>query len=161
MNSKNRCDFIHIIIGGLIAATSTLCSVYLTNEHNKKISEFQHVLDFEKSTLSKRLEILEKSTRIFGKSPGIQDLWMTYRENINKTNNTALSKELAEYQGEFQTVIWLASIYFGQHTKDSIAKMSSHEGPWWNKPKALQDSFIAAMREELYLDIEHIAKNKK
>ncbi len=147
---------------GLVGISGSLGGVYLAGELNIRQAESQKLLDYENQILNQRIAVLERASKIFGKAPGIQDVWSKYsksfRNSKGELNNPPLDivEKLTDYQGEYQSVVSLAGIYFGPKTRTAIADMSSEKKPWWNKSKKNQDAFFAAMSTELTLDLKRL-----
>ena len=79
---------------------------------------------YKNEILEKRIEIIDRTAKIFGKSPGISELWGKHLKDVFSHNENKIDKDLTEklteYQGEFQSVIYLASMYFGPKTNSAL-----------------------------------------
>lgn len=135
----------------VIGAASALLGVILGNIMDSNRFDTQKSFEIKNQVLNQRIIILDRAASIFGMSPGISDYWDEYlRTKFSKGNQPVeIIGKLTEYQGEFQSVVWLASVYFGPKTKAAIDSLGNEVGPWWTKSKARQDAFMAAMFEEL------------
>ena len=141
------------LIVGIFALLGTIAGVLLANAHNTKLAERQIVIEFEGKIYEKRIELIDRTANIFGKSPGLQDVWSQYIEKTtveqSKQSPIELAEKLSEAQGEFQSVVFLSQAYFGPRTRSALADLSASSGPWWNKPKDKQDALLASMISEV------------
>lgn len=153
-------DFVIPVLVGVVGLSGSLGGVYLANANNARQADRQVAINYESKILDQRQLLIDRTAKIFGQSPGLDDLWSRYLEPINKPK--ALPKlarpmdvtaKLMEAQGEFQSVLFLAAAYFGPKTKAAIADLGSTEGPWWTKPKVKQDALVSAMIEEMSLGL--------
>ena len=156
-NSKRHIvarDFLIPLIVGIVGVAGSLGGVLIANSNSAQLAERQKLIEFETKIFEQRLSLIDRAAKIFGKSPGLQDVWTQYTNRISSTKGKSptlpaqLVEKLTEAQGEFQSVVFLAQVYFGPNTRAAITDMSSIEGPWWKKPKAKQDALIAAMLSE-------------
>lgn len=147
------------VITGIIGVFGTLAGVYLSNKLISKDMQRKCAIELETTVINQRVEIIKKATNIFGKVPGILELWLHYLE-MNKDKERELPLEiiekLAAYRGEFESVMYMASLYFGPKTKLAIQELSDEEVPWWSKSKEKQDAFKVAMVQELGFAIKYI-----
>lgn len=149
-------DFLIPILVGIVGLVGSLGGVYIANSHNTKQATTQKAIEFESKILEQRISLLDRTAKIFGKSPGLQDYWEKYIkiEIPNKTQESNISSSdlidrLTDAQGEFQSVVMLASVYFGPKTNQALSELSDVKGPWWTKPKEKQDALLTAMSQEL------------
>ncbi len=154
-------DFLIPLLVGAVGLIGSLGAVYLVNENNTRQLETQKTIEFESRVLDQRLVLIDRAAKIFGKSPGLQDLWSRYLTSLPHSSRNGkheppleVLEKLTEAQGEFQSVLFLAQAYFGQKTKAAITDLGSVKGPWWTKPKVKQDALIAAMVEEASLGLK-------
>jgi hypothetical protein len=146
------------IIVGLIGVIGTLGGIYLGNIINAKQIQEQRKFDFINKTYFERIKILDNTCRIFGKSPGVQDIWIKYLKNQPNAPLSVVEK-LTEYQGEYESSVMMSTIYFGPKTKAAAYAICNVNTPWWNKPKPLQDSLIVAMTKELTYGFDDFRNN--
>ncbi|PKN18896.1 MAG: hypothetical protein CVU71_08875 [Deltaproteobacteria bacterium HGW-Deltaproteobacteria-6] len=155
------------IIVGLVGVSGTLGGVMIANRHYDRVARTQVAINMETFLFQQRLKVIERAANIFGKIPGIEDIWTEYLQNTKFEKNgvfkapVPLAEKLADYQGEFDSVIYLASIYFGPKTRAAITALSNEKEPWWKKKKENRNAFMAALVEELALGINHIPKTLK
>lgn len=143
------------IIVGIVGIVGVLAGTYFASGLASRESERQRIIEYYLLVFSQRIEIIERAANALGKTPGIEDLWREYKES-SRYPSLEISKELADYTGEFEAVLWLASIYFGPETRAAISDVSDEEGPWWDKSPEKTDAFMVAMVEELGHGIEEL-----
>lgn len=148
-------DFLIPLIVGFVGVAGSLGGVLIANSSSAQQAERQKLIEFEAKIFEQRLELIDRAAKIFGKSPGLQDVWAQYTNRLvisDKGKPPALPMELVdkltEARGEFQSVLFLAQAYFGPNTRAAIDDLSAIQGPWWQKPKAKQDALVAAMLAE-------------
>jgi hypothetical protein len=153
-------DFVIPILVGIVGVAGSLGGVYMGNINNTHQVEIQKAAEYESKLLDQRLAIIDRTAKVFGRSPGLSDLWERYLKPIQKAKEAPelekppdVVEKLMDAQGEFQSVLFLAQAYFGPKTKAAIAELGADEGPWWTKPKAKQDALVAAMIEEASLGL--------
>jgi hypothetical protein len=153
--------FVPIIVG-IVGIIGTLGGVFLSNWHSDRVARTQVVIEMESFIFQQRLRVIEKAANVFGKIPGIEDIWDEYLHNIkmDKEGGTQspahLAEKLADYHGEFDSVMYLAGIYFGPKTKAAIEALVNEKEPWWGKNRKNRNAFMAALVEELSLGINQI-----
>lgn len=154
MKIKLAPEKIRMLFVAAIGVISSISAVVLTNHLNSKQDFRKNEFSYENQIINKRLEIIDRAAKVFGKSPGISDFWLMYIKNtkIGNSENQAsfsVTEKLTDYQGEFQSILWMSEIFFGPETKKSIANMGTEKGPWWEKSKDKQEKYINAMLSEL------------
>ncbi|MEJ8838404.1 hypothetical protein [Ramlibacter sp. AN1133] len=138
---------------GMVGVAGSLGGVLIAGVTSARQAEIQKTIELEGKLVDQRIALIDRAAKVFGKSPGLQDLWERYRQHLSAPDGAAkmpaeLIEKLAEAQGEFQSVLLLSQAYFGPKTKVAIFELSAAEGPWWQKPKAKQDALIQAMLSE-------------
>lgn len=148
-------DLLIPLIVGIIGVVGSLGGVYMANSNSAEQAERQKLIEFEAKIFEQRLALIDRTAKVFGKSPALQDVWTQYIDRLDvayKGKQHTLPMEvidkLAEAQGEFQSVLFLARGYFGPNTQAAINELSAMEGPWWQKPKDKQDALVMAMLAE-------------
>lgn len=136
-----------------MGVVGSLGGVVIANSSSARQAELQRAIELESKVVDQRITLIDRAAKVFGKSPGLQDLWERYRESLEAKGHSAkvpteLIEKLADAQGEFQSVLFLSQAYFGPRTKGAVSELSAAEGPWWQKPKAKQDALIEAMLSE-------------
>lgn len=156
-------DLLMPLIVGAVGVIGSLSGVLIGNASNARQAERQQQVAFQTRILDQRLALIDRAARIFGKSPGLQDVWGLYLKATGAAHDgtapelpMALLDKLTEAQGEFQSVLFLSQVYFGPKTRAAIKDLSSTDGPWWQKPKPKQDAFIAAMVSEATLGVDAV-----
>lgn len=145
-------------IVGLIGILGSLGGLYLGNSISLNQTERVKAIEWESQILAQRIALLDRAARIFGKAPGIQDVWNKYTASLKTEPQLEVVEKLSEYQGEYQSVVYLAVIYFGPKTRAALKELGDEKGPWWNKQKSKQDAFLVAMSEELTLGVSRLPK---
>ena len=137
------------LLGGL---AGVLIGSHLSTEAAKEIAQ----VEYKNELLQQRVKLLNRATLIYGKAPGIQDIWRKYLqpENESSEGSVELSKTLAEYNAEFNAVMSLSSVYFGPKTHEALKTMAQKSSPWWEKDGQLVQDYIGAMASELKYGIE-------
>jgi len=156
MYSKYK-ELIVAIVVALIGLFSGLTGVYVGSSINANSAKELASYSYQNELLQQRIKLLDRAAAIYGKAPGIQDVWKSYLvTNANKTSEKSieLSKILAEYNAEFNAVINLSGIYFGPKTHESLKIMGANESPWWEKNDELVKNYMGSMAAELKYGIE-------
>lgn len=144
---------------GLIGILGSLGGVYLGNIMSLTQTERVKAIEWESQILAQRIALLDRAAKIFGKAPGIQDVWDKYTAGLGKSEpKLEVVEKLTEYQGEYQSVVYLSVIYFGPKTRAALKELSDEKVPWWNKQKSKQDALLGAMSEELTLGVNRLPK---
>jgi hypothetical protein len=124
-------DFVIPILVGVVGLSGLLGGVYLANTNNARQADRQAVMNYESKVLDQRLSLIDRTAKIFGQSPGLDDLWSRYLEPIQKPKALPklarpidVTEKLMQAQGEFQSVLFLAQAYFGPKTKAAIAALA-------------------------------------
>ena len=124
-NKTTKITVILPIIVALIGFFGALISSYFGATLNSKTTKEITQLSYKNELLQQRIKIIDRAAHIFGKSPGIQDIWILYKKNlvVDSDKSLELSKMLAEYNAEFNAIINLSAIYFGPKTHESLKAM--------------------------------------
>ena len=150
------------LIIGLIGVFGTISGVYITYSLSSKESEKARIIEYEATIVNQRIEIIDRASRIYGKAPGISDLWAKYLSEVgNSTVEIELAEKLAEYNGEYESVVWMAGLYFGPKTKEALKVLSDERGPWWTKNPENVDKFMIAMYSEIDYGIKYFSTASK
>jgi len=153
------------LIIGFIGVFGTIAGVYTTYTLTSQESKKARAIEYEMTIVNQRIEIINQAARIYGKEPGISDLWLIYLQetsdniangNIATQHSTELSEKLADYNSEYESVVWMAALYFGPKTREALAELGKETGPWWTKNPDTVDEFMVAMVEEINLGIEFL-----
>ncbi len=157
MTEKNKKQELTIpIVIAIIGLLSTLAGVYLGASLNLKANKEAAILVYKNELLQQRIKIIDRAAAIYGKAPGIKDIWEVYlKESYGKPGQSIkLSKTLADYNAEFNAVINLSSIYFGPKTHEALKAMCKKDSPWWMKDNELVAKYLGSMESELKHGIE-------
>lgn len=128
----------------------TLGGVIVANHLSSVNEKEARLYAYHTKIIEQRINLVDRAAKIFGKSPGLQDTWREYRIKMNKEEvDKLIVDKLTEAQGEFQSIIFLSGIYFGPNTQQALKDLGEAPGPWWEKPKDKQDSFVSAMASEI------------
>lgn len=147
-------DYVIPLMVGLVGVAGSLGGVFIGGSISARQAETLKVIELEGKVVDQRLALIDRAAKVFGKSPGLQDFWEHYQQELTANNGSSskipadLIEKLVEAQGEFQSVLFLSHAYFGPNTKAAISELSAEKGPWWQKPKAKQDALIVAMLSE-------------
>lgn len=157
MSKENRIlNMITQIAVALIGAFSILAGVYVGSSLSSNASKEAMQISYKNELLQQRIEIINRAALIYGKSPGVKDIWTVYLKEFHSKPivSIELSKTLAEYNSEFNAVITLSGIYFGPKTHEALKAMGEKKSPWWEKDDELVKNYMAAMASELKYLIE-------
>jgi len=161
--------FVGVIIGVCISS-------YFTMYMNDEMFTRQDVISQQDYILNKRIELLERTAKVFNSTHIIVDtnnelkIHYKMRKHVDKcTKNPKLydtkfigclslinSKEAYEKRQvrdsilvEFGTLNQMNSAAFGEDTRLKALEIAK-KGEWWLSDKAVFTRYIAAMRNELY-----------
>ena len=109
------------------------------------------------SLTRKQFELIDRLSKLNGQQPGIQELWINHLKDI--PNNTVLSEKLGGYRGEYSSVVFQSSFYFGDKTNEIARKIASLKEPWWEKPREDYDLLLYSMRDDMITQIKRTVKN--
>ena len=139
------------IVTSLIGLFGCLSGIYLASSLSEDANRQIVQINYQNEILQQRIELLDRAAAIFGKSAGINDIWVLYREAYSELSESTgnLSRDLAEYNAEFNSVIHLSNLYFGPKTRDAIKAMGEPASPWWTKDSDMVADYLAAMASEL------------
>ncbi len=145
------------LIVGIVAVGGTLGGVVLTDHLAGEQSAEQARFTYAQGILNERLDLIERAAATFAQAPGIQAIWFQYTADFNLSSLPAdQSQVLAAYNAEYEAVLMMASIYFGQETRTAIQTFSEDAGPWWLKRVDKADAVLIAMHSELMLGIDDL-----
>lgn len=148
-------DIILPLALGLLGILGTLGGVLITNYQNSVNEKESRLYAYQTKIIEKRINIIDRAAKIFGKSPGLQDIWKEYDNTTRKDKlDQLIVDKLTEAQGEFQSIIFLSSVYFGPKTQQALKDLGETPGPWWTKPKEKQDNFVSSMALEINYEIK-------
>ncbi|QBJ08184.1 hypothetical protein EYS10_06365 [Rahnella aquatilis] len=143
-------DIILPIIVSLIGVGGALGGVIVANHQNSVNDKEARIYAYQNKIIDQRINLVDRAAKVFGKSPGLQDEWKKYNDNLVKGKiDKSIVDKLTEVQGEFQSVVFLAAVYFGPKTKRALQELGEAPGPWWEKPKDKQDNLIVSMTDEI------------
>lgn len=157
-------DFVIPILIGIVGVAGSLGGVYIANANAAKQAEVQKTIEFESKWFDQRLQLIDRTANIFGKSPGLQDVWVQYLEELaakarGKSKNVPpeVLEKITEAQGEFQSVIMLIPLYFGPKSTAALQGLSDIKGPWWMKPREKRDALLVAMSQEVTYGLKSLS----
>ncbi len=148
-------DIILPLALALLGILGTLGGVLITNYQNSVNQKESRLYEYQTKIIEQRIILVDRAAKIFGKSPGLQDIWKEHLDMIKqgKVDQLVVDK-LTDAQGEFQSVIYLSSIYFGPKTQQALKDFNEIPGPWWTKSKDKQDNFVSSMALEINYGIK-------
>ncbi|MFN1141754.1 hypothetical protein [Serratia quinivorans] len=133
----------------------TLGGVLIANHQSSVNEKESRLYIYQTKIIEQRINIVDRAAKVFGKSPGLQDVWKEYNNMMSKGEvDQLIVDKLTEAQGEFQSIIFLSAVYFGPKTQQALKDLSEVPGPWWTKPKEKQDNFVSAMALEINYEIK-------
>ncbi|MEL5357824.1 hypothetical protein PTR06_00490 [Serratia ureilytica] len=133
----------------------TLGGVLITNYQNSVNEKESRLYEYQTKIMEQRIILVDRAANIFGKSPGLQDIWKRHLDMMEKGSiDQLIVDKLTDAQGEFQSIIYLSSIYFGPKTQQALKDFDENPGPWWTKPKDKQDNFVSSMALEINYGIK-------
>ncbi|WP_408941504.1 hypothetical protein ACJYUN_16180 [Klebsiella pneumoniae] len=148
-------DIIPPIFLGLFGILGTLGGVLITNHQNSINEKESRLYAYQTKIIEQRISLVDRAAKIFGKSPGLQDVWKEYIDTVkNDKVDQLIVDKLTEAQGEFQSIIFLSSVYFGPKTQQALKDLDAYPGPWWTKPKEKQDNLVSSMALEINYEIK-------
>lgn len=144
------------IASALIGLIGGLSGVYLGSNLSADASKQIVQFNYQNELLQQRIRLLDRAAAIFGTSPGINDIWTEYLKNHPESSEIVgrLSQDLAKYNAEFNSVIYLSSLYFGPKTHEALTLMGEQSSPWWTKNRELVTNYLSAMASEIKYGIE-------
>ena len=156
IDKKRNIELFALIAIAIIGLFGTIAGVYLGSSLNLKANKEAVSLAYKNELLQQRIKIIDRAAVIYGKAPGIQDIWGVYLKKLNGKSEQVVefSKALADYNAEFNAVINLSNVYFGPKTQKALETMCRKDSPWWMKDKELVTKYLGAMESELKYGIE-------
>jgi len=142
-----------IFLGGLLG-------VYLTSKFNHDDWSERVTYEQQVRLFQQRLNLLERTSSITAKIPAIDDLFALYftthfdslkQEKLSKEDEISLAEKLGNLRAEFNNVILLDQIYFGDSTKEKIVKyiITDKRKVWWKIPEENFNDILVSMANEL------------
>lgn len=148
-------DIILPLALALLGILGTLGGVVITNHQNSVNEKESRLYAYQTKIIEQRINLVDRAAKIFGKSPGLQDVWKEYIKMMEKGKvDQSIIDKLTDAQGEFQSIIYLSSVYFGPKTQKALKDFDETPGPWWTKPKEKQDNFVSSMALEISYGIK-------
>jgi len=148
-------DIILPLALALLGILGTLGGVLITNHQNSVNEKQSRLYAYQTKIIEQRINLVDRAAKIFGKSPGLQDVWKEYINMMGKGKfDQLVVDKLTDAQGEFQSIIFLSSVYFGPKTQQALKDFDETPGPWWTKPKEKQDNFVSSMALEINYGIK-------
>ncbi|HHD7487392.1 TPA: hypothetical protein ACOVI5_002028 [Klebsiella oxytoca] len=148
-------DIILPLALALLGILGTLGGVLITNYQNSVNEKESRLYEYQTKIIEQRIILVDRTAKIFGKSPGLQDIWEGHLDMIKKGKvDQLVVDKLTDAQGEFQSIIYLSSVYFGPKTQQALKDFDEAPGPWWTKPKDKQDNFVSSMALEINYGIK-------
>jgi hypothetical protein len=148
---------ISAVVGGAIALASNFVTFYFT--------KVQRNSERKETLLDKKIELIDKTTRVVYKFPSVQEtfshalrndtvkfdlLVMPYLEH----KDLNLIKELGELRAEFYAILVQDQLYFGDKTRHFIDSVFNKDNPkykrtWWQTPDTTYRQLVEVMMSEL------------
>lgn len=149
-----------MIFTALMSLFGVWLGSYLTSNAQNDLWQKQAEDKTVQKIIDKRFELIEKTAKLIGQAPGIDDLWKLYTKNnyldengefvyILTEKDKDLSEKLGNYQGEYKTLFMLDGCLFGPKTGKALTKLNEDEKPFWQKSTSTMDNIITAMISEL------------
>jgi len=118
------------LLVGVVGVAGSLGGVLIASVTSARQAEIQKTIELEGKLVDQRIALIDRAAKVFGKSPGLQDLWERYRQYLSATDGPAkmpgeLIEKLAEAQGEFRAFC-------------SSVRPTSVQRPRWQFPSCLQ-----------------------
>lgn len=127
--------FTGVIVGVLISSFFSYCQFNYQQETEK-----------EKMIIQKRIDLIEKTSKLIGMNPGMIDLFNEYKKQVfGNKNYVQNSEKLLQYNAEYNSTILLVSMFFGKEVRNIIHSYSEKSGPYWEK---LNNKLLEAMINE-------------
>lgn len=144
------------IVVALISLIGGLSGVLIGGHLSTEAENDRLKINYKNEILQQRIRLIDRAASIYGKAPGIRDVWVEYlkSDNDKPKGNLELSEKLADYNSEFNAVINLSGIYFGPETRKALTAMAENSSPWWEKDGKLVNQYLGAMASELKYGFE-------
>lgn len=162
---EKGCEIKLAIVTAIITLMGIIAGVYLTNSLTNEAWDNQYNIEQNNFVIKQRLELIQETSLVMGKAPGYDEIFQFHiingqvildeKNSSYFVNDPDISIQLAEYKGQYESVLILDTIYFGPNTSSAIQELSKEKGPWWAKSRNKTDAVIIAMREELYYGIKN------
>jgi hypothetical protein len=148
-----------LVVGAIMSVIAGALSALLT--HHLAQSSWSTNIEYEEraAVFQKRLELIERTSQLAGRAPGMQDVWQLYLKEaiaVSKrdklpTVDPALSEKLADYNGQFRAVLELDALFFGPKTRADLASLKGTKGslPYWEFPQENMHRLLSTMASEL------------
>lgn len=138
-----------VIIGGLISLAASYIATSKQFDNQEKILNKQFSIQWEMQVLNKRIELIDRATKVFMQKAGFRT------ENPKATD---FSNKLTALYTEYASVIMGAKMYFGPKTHLLTAEFRDLDAPIEIDAK-VQSSLIESMHEELYYGFHYTQPN--
>ncbi|AOA04620.1 hypothetical protein BFC21_02005 [Pseudomonas sp. TMW 2.1634] len=138
----------------MLSAFGSWAGVMIAAQYSTSAYQYQKVFEWESKIFDRRVDALERMTRLIARQPGIQDEWSAYQgflkgAKAERSPPRESSQRLESYNAEYQNVLMLAKLYFGSETTKAVEALTDVNSPWWMKSLDKQNAVLVAMTKEL------------
>lgn len=110
-------DIILPLALALLGILGTLGGVLITNYQNSVNQKESRLYEYQTKIIEQRIILVDRAAKIFGKSPGLQDIWKEHLDMIKKGKvDQLVVDKLTDAQGEFQSVIYLQYLFWPKNS---------------------------------------------
>lgn len=138
----------------VLSAFGSWAGVMIGAHYSNSAYQYQKAFEWESKIFDRRVDTLERMTRLVARLPGIQDEWDLYQSFLKDPKAKGhppreSSQRLESYNAEYQNVLVLAKLYFGEETIKAVDALGEVNSPWWMKSLSKQNAVLEAMTKEL------------
>lgn len=141
----------------LISLPVSIIGSYFSTKWQLDNWESQKQIELRENLIEKRMEIIDRAANVMGKTNAAKVMWLIYEDDVKKMsqNNCKSSdikdtiNKLADYYGEFKSVINLGLAYFGPKTGRAISDLSDGNVSYWDIDPGKMQLALDAMRSEI------------
>jgi hypothetical protein len=148
-----------VVLGAIMAIITGTLSAFLTDYLTQRAWTSNANYQQRVAVFQKRLDLIERTSQLAGKAPGLNDVWQRYLQEIRaspkngapESPDTSLSEKLGEYNGQFRAMLEMDALFFGPKTREAIAslKPAGASMPYWEYPTDGMNRLLSAMGSEL------------
>lgn len=153
-----RAQILVPMVTGLVAASAALAGTWLSFHLSSQSSRDIQQREAAREVIAKRLELIDRTSTVFGCAPGISDMWHVYLsklrpsvtiQGVRYAGPVGLADKLGQYKADYDSVLMMDAVLFGPDTNKAIAELGRQGGPWWEKSRDKTNAVLTAMTREL------------
>jgi hypothetical protein len=151
---STRKDILVPLVAAIVGFLGAFGGSYMGAKLSVESTEKLKAMEFETQLVSQRYTLLDRVSKLLGKSPGMQTLFERLERKdkastMSVSDQVMIAEKLADYRGECDGALLLAMTTFGPRTQQAVRELSDAGGPWWTKPRENQHAVLAAMASEI------------